>query len=68
MFVLTKNTCWTLWGFCQFRLPTDRWVFFGLRGCLPVRDKTSFRTLARRFVLDAVSRGVISDRRGSFVA
>jgi len=38
MFVLTEEHLLTLWDLCQFRVPTDRWVFFGLRGCLPVND------------------------------
>lgn len=38
MFTLTEEHLLTLWSLCQFPVPTDRWIFFGLRGCLPAND------------------------------
>ena len=38
MFLLTEEHLLTLWEINQFPVPRDRWVFFGLRGCLPVND------------------------------
>ena len=38
MFLLTEEQLWTLWELNAFPVPKDRWVFFGLRGCLPVND------------------------------
>ena len=38
MFTLTEEDLLKLWEINQFALPKDRWIFFGLRGCLPVDD------------------------------
>jgi hypothetical protein len=38
MFTLTEEHLWRLWDLNHFPVPKDRWVFFGLRGCLPVDD------------------------------
>ena len=38
MFTLTEEHLLALWEVNQFRLPADLWLFFGLRGCLPVND------------------------------
>jgi hypothetical protein len=38
MFVLSEEHLLRLWRLNQFAVPSDRWVFFGLRGCLPVDD------------------------------
>jgi hypothetical protein len=38
MFILTEDHLLQLWELNQFPVPKDRWVFFGLRGCLPVND------------------------------
>jgi hypothetical protein len=38
MFVLSEEHLLRLWRLNQFTVPTDRWVLFGLRGCLPVDD------------------------------
>lgn len=38
MFILTEEHLLQLWELNQFPVPKDRWVFFGLRGCLPVND------------------------------
>ncbi len=38
MFVLSEEHLLRLWRLNQFAVPTERWVFFGLRGCLPVDD------------------------------
>ena len=45
MFVLKEEHLWRLWDRNAFPVPKDRWVFFGLRGCLPVNDSDhSFAT------------------------
>jgi Putative peptidoglycan binding domain len=38
-FELTEEHLVLLWDLNQFQIPRDRWVFFGLRGCLPVSDQ-----------------------------
>ena len=38
MFILTEEHLLHLWELNQFPVPKDRWVFFGLRGCLPAND------------------------------
>ena len=39
MFTLKENDLFGLWKLNQFAVPDDRWVFFGLRGCLPIDDQ-----------------------------
>jgi Putative peptidoglycan binding domain len=41
MFNLTVEHLSKLWDVNHFPVPKDRWVFFGLRGCLPVDDAAS---------------------------
>lgn len=38
MFTLTEQQLLKLWESNGFNVPTDRWVFFGLRGCLPSNE------------------------------
>ena len=38
MFTLTETHLWELWKLNNFPVPRDWWVFFGLRGCVPVND------------------------------
>ena len=38
MFLLTDEHLLRLWDLNAFPIPKDRWLFFGLRGCLPVDD------------------------------
>jgi Putative peptidoglycan binding domain len=38
MFLLTDEHLQKLWDINAFPVPKDRWVFFGLRGCLPADD------------------------------
>jgi hypothetical protein len=38
MFELKEEHLRRLWSLNQFPVPTDQWVLFGLRGCLPVND------------------------------
>ena len=38
-FEFTEEHLVLLWDLNQFQVPRDRWVFFGLRGCLPVSDQ-----------------------------
>lgn len=39
MFILKEKDLLRLWEINQFAVPDDQWVFFGLRGCLPVDDE-----------------------------
>ena len=39
MFILKEEDLLRLWQINQFDIPNDQWVFFGLRGCLPVDDQ-----------------------------
>lgn len=38
MFELKANDLMAYWKLNHFPVPTDKWVFFGLRGCLPLND------------------------------
>ena len=54
MFELTEGHLWRLWALNAFPVPKDRWVFFGLRGCLPVTDSEHPFAKAHRVKVEAV--------------
>jgi hypothetical protein len=54
MFTLTEEHVLKLWELNQFPVPKDRWVFFGLRGCLPVNDNDQVFAKAHQVKVEAV--------------
>ena len=54
MFTLTEAHLLRLWTLNHFPVPQDRWVFFGLRGCLPVDDAAGDFAAAHPVRVEAV--------------
>ena len=54
MFLLTEEHLWALWDLNSFPVPKDRWVFFGLRGCLPLNDSDHSFARAHQVKVEAV--------------
>jgi hypothetical protein len=52
MFSLKEEDLLTLWKLNLFPVPEDRYVFFGLRGCLPVNNQD--QTFAKAHLLQVV--------------
>jgi len=60
MFILKEEDLMRLWQINQFDIPKDQWIFFGLRGCLPVDDQD--HSFSREHQLEVVSPDYVHPR------
>ena len=60
MFTFKEDDLLQLWEINQFAVPKDQWVFFGLRGCVPVNDQNHL--FAREQSLEVVTPDYIHPR------
>jgi hypothetical protein len=54
MFLLTEDDIMKLWELNHFPTATDRWLFFGLRGCLPVDDSNHSFARSHRVKVETI--------------
>ena len=54
MFELKEEHLWRLWEINQFQVPKDRWVFFALRGCLPLNDNNPSFARAHQVKVESI--------------